>query len=179
MDSGTYRRQGERSSSWDQTGEVGKFDNLVLASVVIFLSDREEISLLNLLQPCSPWTISCERGICGSVPTSPDAALFSLQVFVVFFAGERARTKILKLCEAVGANRYPFPEDRSRQRHMNAEVTIFCTCDLHTVPSRHYLRNKATFFIVDKKRISATFEIRGAFSPLFMRIYTNPWKSLG
>eukprot|EP00242_Pyramimonas_sp_CCMP2087_P004638 CAMPEP_0198211454 /NCGR_PEP_ID=MMETSP1445-20131203/23973_1 /TAXON_ID=36898 /ORGANISM="Pyramimonas sp., Strain CCMP2087" /LENGTH=838 /DNA_ID=CAMNT_0043885717 /DNA_START=197 /DNA_END=2713 /DNA_ORIENTATION=+ len=43
-------------------------------------------------------------------------------VFVVFFAGERARTKILKLCEAVGANRYPFPEDRSRQRHMNAEV---------------------------------------------------------
>merc|ERR1719223_282555 len=42
-------------------------------------------------------------------------------VFVVFFAGERARSKILKLCEAVGANRYPFPEDRSRQRHMNAE----------------------------------------------------------
>jgi len=43
-------------------------------------------------------------------------------VFVVFFAGERARSKILKLCEAVGANRYPFPEDRSRQRSMNAEV---------------------------------------------------------
>jgi len=43
-------------------------------------------------------------------------------VFVVFFAGERARSKILKLCEAVGANRYPFPEDRSRQRQMNAEV---------------------------------------------------------
>ena len=32
-------------------------------------------------------------------------------VFVVFFAGERARTKILKICEAFGANRYPFPED--------------------------------------------------------------------
>mmetsp|Transcript_17767 Transcript_17767/g.24563 ORF Transcript_17767/g.24563 Transcript_17767/m.24563 type:complete len:848 (+) Transcript_17767:114-2657(+) len=43
-------------------------------------------------------------------------------VFVVFFAGERARTKILKLCEAVGANRYPFPEDRARQSQMNAEV---------------------------------------------------------
>lgn len=27
-----------------------------------------------------------------------------------------------QLCEAVGANRYPFPEDRSRQRSMNAEV---------------------------------------------------------
>jgi len=44
-------------------------------------------------------------------------------VYVVFFAGERARTKILKICEAFGANRYPFPEDASRQRAMNAEVT--------------------------------------------------------
>lgn len=44
-------------------------------------------------------------------------------VFVVFFAGERARQKILKICEAFGANRYPFPEDFSRQRAMNAEVT--------------------------------------------------------
>lgn len=44
-------------------------------------------------------------------------------VFVVFFAGERARTKILKICEAYGANRYPFPEETTRQRQMNAEVT--------------------------------------------------------
>jgi V-type H+-transporting ATPase subunit a len=44
-------------------------------------------------------------------------------VYVVFFAGERARTKILKICEAFGANRYPFPEDAARQRAMNAEVT--------------------------------------------------------
>jgi V-type H+-transporting ATPase subunit a len=44
-------------------------------------------------------------------------------VYVVFFAGERARAKILKICEAFGANRYPFPEDAARQRAMNAEVT--------------------------------------------------------
>ncbi|GAQ77930.1 vacuolar proton ATPase [Klebsormidium nitens] len=44
-------------------------------------------------------------------------------VFVVFFAGERARTKILKICEAFGANRYPFPEDPAKQRQMMAEVT--------------------------------------------------------
>ena len=43
-------------------------------------------------------------------------------VFVVFFAGERARTKILKICEAFGANRYPFPEDFARQRQMCSEV---------------------------------------------------------
>mmetsp|Transcript_11003 Transcript_11003/g.32964 ORF Transcript_11003/g.32964 Transcript_11003/m.32964 type:complete len:841 (-) Transcript_11003:131-2653(-) len=44
------------------------------------------------------------------------------EVFIVFFAGERARTKILKICEAYGANRYPFPEDAGRRREMSAEV---------------------------------------------------------
>jgi len=44
-------------------------------------------------------------------------------VFVVFFAGDRARAKIMKICEAFGANRYPFPEDFGRQRQMNADVT--------------------------------------------------------
>eukprot|EP00475_Leptophrys_vorax_P011349 TRINITY_DN17861_c0_g1_i3.p1 TRINITY_DN17861_c0_g1~~TRINITY_DN17861_c0_g1_i3.p1 ORF type:complete len:781 (-),score=105.21 TRINITY_DN17861_c0_g1_i3:124-2148(-) len=43
-------------------------------------------------------------------------------VFVVFFAGERARTKIMKICEAFGANRYPFPEDPQKQRQMHSEV---------------------------------------------------------
>eukprot|EP01023_Acetabularia_acetabulum_P010235 TRINITY_DN1468_c0_g2_i1.p1 TRINITY_DN1468_c0_g2~~TRINITY_DN1468_c0_g2_i1.p1 ORF type:complete len:887 (+),score=191.34 TRINITY_DN1468_c0_g2_i1:21-2681(+) len=44
-------------------------------------------------------------------------------VFVVFFAGDRARIKINKICETFGANRYPFPEDQNRQRQMNSEVT--------------------------------------------------------
>ncbi|KAG2488106.1 hypothetical protein HYH03_013255 [Edaphochlamys debaryana] len=43
-------------------------------------------------------------------------------VFVVFFAGERARVKIGKICEAFGANRYPLPEEPNRQRAMAAEV---------------------------------------------------------
>lgn len=43
-------------------------------------------------------------------------------VFVVFFAGERARTKIMKICEAFGANRYAFPEDPNRQWQMKTEV---------------------------------------------------------
>eukprot|EP01025_Chloroclados_australasicus_P002609 TRINITY_DN105_c1_g1_i1.p1 TRINITY_DN105_c1_g1~~TRINITY_DN105_c1_g1_i1.p1 ORF type:complete len:897 (-),score=88.28 TRINITY_DN105_c1_g1_i1:296-2986(-) len=44
-------------------------------------------------------------------------------VFVVFFAGDRARVKINKICETFGANRYPFPEDQTRQRQMTQEVT--------------------------------------------------------
>mmetsp|Transcript_1439 Transcript_1439/g.5466 ORF Transcript_1439/g.5466 Transcript_1439/m.5466 type:complete len:649 (-) Transcript_1439:2090-4036(-) len=43
-------------------------------------------------------------------------------VFVVFYAGERARAKITKICEAFDANLYPYPEDFSRQGEMNAEV---------------------------------------------------------
>jgi len=43
-------------------------------------------------------------------------------VFVVFFAGERAKTKVVKICEAFGANRYPFPEDPNRQWQMKEEV---------------------------------------------------------
>ncbi|CAA7391972.1 unnamed protein product [Spirodela intermedia] len=43
-------------------------------------------------------------------------------VFVVFYSGERAKTKILKICEAFGANRYPFTEDVSKQRQMIEEV---------------------------------------------------------
>ncbi|KAE9620537.1 putative V-type ATPase, V0 complex, 116kDa subunit family [Lupinus albus] len=44
-------------------------------------------------------------------------------VFVVFFSGEQARTKILKICEAFGANCYPVPEDISKQRQITREVS--------------------------------------------------------
>lgn len=43
-------------------------------------------------------------------------------VFVVFYSGERAKTKILKICDAFGANRYPFTEDVGRQKQMIDEV---------------------------------------------------------
>ncbi|CAN1255948.1 V-type proton ATPase subunit a3 [Linum perenne] len=44
-------------------------------------------------------------------------------VFVIFFSGERAKTKILKICDAFGANRYPFSEDVSKQGHMINQVS--------------------------------------------------------
>ncbi|KAF3556943.1 hypothetical protein F2Q69_00016856, partial [Brassica cretica] len=44
-------------------------------------------------------------------------------VFVVFFSGEQARTKILKICEAFGANCYPVPEDTTKQRQLTREVS--------------------------------------------------------
>ncbi|KVH88978.1 ATPase, V0 complex, subunit 116kDa [Cynara cardunculus var. scolymus] len=44
-------------------------------------------------------------------------------VFLVFFSGERAKSKVLKICEAFGANRYPFAEDLSKQEQIIAEVS--------------------------------------------------------
>ncbi|GMH16269.1 hypothetical protein Nepgr_018110 [Nepenthes gracilis] len=44
-------------------------------------------------------------------------------VFVVFYFGERAKNKILKICEAFGANRYPFSEDLGKRAQMMTEVT--------------------------------------------------------
>ncbi|KAL5581175.1 hypothetical protein UlMin_013617 [Ulmus minor] len=64
-------------------------------------------------------------------------------VFVVFFSGEQARTKILKICEAFGANCYPVPEDVTKQRQITREVSLRLA-DLETTLDagiRH--RNKA------------------------------------
>eukprot|EP00898_Chlorokybus_atmophyticus_P007673 jgi/Chlat1/7907/Chrsp68S07349 len=52
-------------------------------------------------------------------------------VFTVFFAGERARSKIVKICDSFNANRYPFPEDVARRRQMYAEVNARLA-ELHT-----------------------------------------------
>lgn len=43
-------------------------------------------------------------------------------VFVVFFSGDRAKNKILKICDAFGANRYSFTEELGRQAQMITEV---------------------------------------------------------
>ncbi|KAE8703148.1 V-type proton ATPase subunit a1 [Hibiscus syriacus] len=43
-------------------------------------------------------------------------------VFMVFYSGERAKNKILKICDALGANRYHFSEDCGKQALMISEV---------------------------------------------------------
>ncbi|KAG0474818.1 hypothetical protein HPP92_014504 [Vanilla planifolia] len=44
-------------------------------------------------------------------------------VFIIFYSGDRAKTKILKICEAFGANRYPFTEDVGKQMQIMDEVS--------------------------------------------------------
>lgn len=61
----------------------------------------------------------------GTVDDPETGEKVQKSVFIVFFAGERAKSKIVKICDAFSANKYPFPEDISKQSQMNAEVTIF------------------------------------------------------
>ncbi|KMZ63654.1 Vacuolar proton ATPase a1 [Zostera marina] len=43
-------------------------------------------------------------------------------IFVVFFSGEQARTKIIKICNAFGANCYPVPEEPTHRSKIIQEV---------------------------------------------------------
>ncbi|GKA19918.1 V-type proton ATPase subunit A3-like protein [Tanacetum coccineum] len=62
-------------------------------------------------------------------------------VFVVFFSRERAKSKILKICEAFGANRYPYAEDLGKQTQMITEVLTILLFYLleHSFPGQSYL----------------------------------------
>lgn len=67
-------------------------------------------------------------------------------VFVIFYSGERAKSKILKICEAFGANRYPFTEDIGKQMQMINEVSgkiseLKATIDIGLVHRDNLLKN--------------------------------------
>ncbi|XP_022144381.1 V-type proton ATPase subunit a2-like [Momordica charantia] len=59
----------------------------------------------------------------GSVTDPVSGEKVEKNVFVIFFSGERAKNKILKICEAFGANRYPFTDDLGKQLQMITEVS--------------------------------------------------------
>lgn len=71
--------------------------------------------------------------------------------FVIFYSGERAKTKILKICDAFNANRYPFPEDVSKQLHAVQEVSgkiseLKATIDMGLAYRDSILKNIASDF---------------------------------
>ncbi|XVF47095.1 hypothetical protein PTKIN_Ptkin03bG0081800 [Pterospermum kingtungense] len=71
------------------------------------------------------------------------AEMVEKTVFVVFFSGEQARTKILKICEAFVANCYPVPEDINKQRQITREVLSRLSELETTLDAGIHHRNKA------------------------------------
>ncbi|XP_038884966.1 V-type proton ATPase subunit a2-like isoform X2 [Benincasa hispida] len=59
----------------------------------------------------------------GSVTDPVSGEKVEKNVFVIFYSGERAKDKIRKICEAFGANRYPFTDDLGKQFQMITEVS--------------------------------------------------------
>lgn len=68
-------------------------------------------------------------------------------VFAVFFSGERAKSKILKICEAFGANRYPFTEDLGKQAQMITEVYIMILLKISAVTCMSRLTTPRSNFV--------------------------------
>ena len=93
-------------------------------------------------------------------------------VFVVFFAGDRARQKIVKICEAFNANKYPLPDDVSQQREMSGEVNgrlreLHATLDAGTRLQEAALRGAAAeidAWAVRVRREKAIFHTLNKFS---------------
>ncbi|EOY14898.1 hypothetical protein QUC31_000280 [Theobroma cacao] len=72
-------------------------------------------------------------------------------VFIVFYSGERARNKIMKICEVFGANRYPFTEDLGKQFQIITEVSgrleeLKTTIDVGLVHQSNLLQTIAYHF---------------------------------
>ncbi|PPS04165.1 hypothetical protein GOBAR_AA16478 [Gossypium barbadense] len=78
----------------------------------------------------------------SGLSTSKDV-MVEKTVFVVHFSGEQARTKILKICEAFGANCYPVPDDISKQRQITREVSSHLSELETTLDAGIRHRNKA------------------------------------
>ncbi|KAL5697367.1 V-type proton ATPase subunit a3 [Ranunculus cassubicifolius] len=67
-------------------------------------------------------------------------------VFVIFYSGDRAKNKILKICDAFGANRYPFAEDHGAQSQSITEASqriseLKTTIDVGLIQRDNLLKN--------------------------------------
>ena len=71
------------------------------------------------------------RSASRAVARHDDVSLSLLHTEPVFDKHTTYRDAAAQICEAYGANRYPFPEDPARRRQMMAEVTMRLR-ELHT-----------------------------------------------
>lgn len=81
-------------------------------------------------------------------------------VFVVFYAGEKVKAKILKICDAFGANRYPFAEELGKQAQMITEVCILIVISI-----------EESFFI--RLHVTLTFYLKLLLYYFFTAVHTN------
>lgn len=115
--------------------------------VVFFAGERARTKILKvsshrLLLICLLAAVSCGNQVCllsdypvarvvpASLPSVPGKAGLLIR---------RCPCMFMQICEAYGANRYPFPEDQSRRREMEHEVYLRLQ-ELHTTIDAGKLR---------------------------------------
>ena len=125
-DGGAHSRSTSRSFSEYETPQVGAQDPKAvrLGFIAATVLTHKTPSFERVLFRATRGNMFLKQSVIEGKTEDPRSGeKVEKTVVVVFFAGERARAKILKICEAFGANRYPFPEDFQRQHQMNSEVT--------------------------------------------------------
>ncbi|MED6221441.1 V-type proton ATPase subunit a3 [Stylosanthes scabra] len=100
-------------------------------------------------------------------------------VFVVFYSGERVKSKILKICDAFGATRYPFSDDLGKQFQMITEVSgklseLKTTIDIQKVLQRATRdcnsQVGAIFQVLQTKESPPTYFYTNKFTSSFQEI---------
>lgn len=91
------------------------------------MSDDSYMSPIYIIarNTCSVLTLSLLFILCLDLADNLICMIMQVakNAFVIFYSGERAKAKILKICDAFNANRYPFPEDVNKQLHAVQEVS--------------------------------------------------------
>ncbi|KAG0473082.1 hypothetical protein HPP92_014939 [Vanilla planifolia] len=104
-------------------------------------------------------------------------------VFIIFYSGDRAKTKILKICEAFGANRYPFTEDVGKQMQIMDEVSakileLKTTIDVGLLHRNDLLKKIGCQFdqwnlLVQEALARATFDSKSQVGSIFQVLHTK------
>ncbi|CAH1444814.1 unnamed protein product [Lactuca virosa] len=108
----------------DQESTVDQGKQVKLGYITGLVAKEKAMAFERILFRATRGNVFLRQSSVDEAVTDPSSGeKVQKSVFVVFFSGERAKSKILKICEAFGANRYPFPEDLSKQTQMITEVS--------------------------------------------------------
>ncbi|KAG2446982.1 hypothetical protein HYH02_008136 [Chlamydomonas schloesseri] len=120
---GSSGREGPEAALLELGGQQQQLDKVSRVGFVAgTLASDKMPPFERLLFRATRGNVYLRQGSVGSVRDPVTNETLAKHVFVIYFTGERSRTKIMKICEAFGANRYPLPDDEYRQRAMRLEV---------------------------------------------------------
>ncbi|KAF5818003.1 putative proteasome endopeptidase complex [Helianthus annuus] len=106
----------------DSTADQGK--QVKLGFLTCLVSKGRSLAFERILFCATRGNVFLRQSFVDEVVIDPNSGeKFKKNVFVVFFSGERAKSKILKICEAFEANRYPFAEDLGKQAQIVLKVS--------------------------------------------------------